>query len=390
MRATNPWLAISFLTLSLGACKSVEKDFNRPLPPGAPALLVVEDPADWPDMKGDWHAREELLPALERSLKWTDTKQAQKFFPIEGVSHSRALASLQRFRELLLESRSPEEFERALKEEFTLYQSAGWDGRGGGVLYTAYCTPIMPGSLTQDAQHRFPLYAQPDDLEKGERGEILGRATNAGLEPYPARAAIEASGMLNGRGLELVWLKSPLDAFIAHVNGSAFVRLADGTMARFGYAATNGREYTSLGKELIADGRLEAERTNLASIREWARAHPEEVDEYLARNERYVFFTSISGNPRGSLNVEVSAERSLATDKALFPRGAVVFVDTHIPGAKWTDGKEFHQFMLDQDTGGAIRTAGRADIYLGVGDAAEELAGSQRVEGQLYYFFLRG
>jgi membrane-bound lytic murein transglycosylase A len=257
------------------------------------------------------------------------------------------------------------------------------------VLFTGYCTPILEGSLARDAQHRFPLYALPDDLAKGENGEILGRATEAGLEPYPDRAAIEASGMLAGRGLELVWLKSPLEAFIAHVNGSAFIRLPDGSMARFGYAGTNGREYTSLGKELIEDGRVEAERLNLASIREWARAHPEEVDEYLARNERYVFFTPISGNPRGSLNVEVSAERSLATDKTLFPRGAVVFVETHTNGDGWTDGQEYHRFMLDQDTGGAIRTAGRADIYLGVGPAAEELAGAQRVEGQLYYLFLR-
>jgi len=389
MDATRLLVPIFLLPLALGACKSAEKDFNRPLPPGSPALLLVEDPADWPDMRPDWNARAQLGPALERSIRWTDSKHAQQFFPIEGVTHARALASLQRFRELLEASTSGADFESSLKSEFSLYKSAGWDGRGGGVLYTGYCTPILDGSLTQDEQHRFPLYAQPDDLQKGEQGEILGRLTPAGIEPYPARAAIEASGMLAGRGLELVWLRSPLDAFIAHVNGSAFIRLSDGTMARFGYAATNGREYTSLGKQLIESGRLEAERTNLATIREWAREHPEEVSEYLGRNERYVFFTPITGNPRGSLNVEVAAERSLATDKTLFPRGAVVFVDTHIDGADWTDGKEFHQFMLDQDTGGAIRTAGRADIYLGVGQAAEDLAGAQRVEGQLYYLFLR-
>ena len=113
------------------------------------------------------------------------------------------------------------------------------------------------------------------------------------------------------------------------------------------------------------------------------------MQEFLNRNERYVFFTPISGNPRGSLNLEVSAERTLATDKTLFPRGAVVFVDTHIAGSHWTEGKEYHRFMLDQDTGGAIRTAGRGDIYLGVGGRAEALAGAQRVEGQLYYLFLR-
>jgi membrane-bound lytic murein transglycosylase A len=47
------------------------------------------------------------------------------------------------------------------------------------------------------------------------------------------------------------------------------------------------------------------------------------------------------------------------------------------------------QFFMDQDTGGAIRTAGRADLYLGAGDEAERVAGSTRAEGQLYYFFLK-
>lgn len=378
-------LAVSLL----GACKSQEKDFNRPLPPGAPALIEVTSLAEWPDFTEDWHARDELMPALERSIAWTEKPHAAQFFPIEGVSHQRALASLVRFRSILLESTSGEEFEKKLQQEFSLYKSAGWDGRGGGVLFTGYCTPILQGSLTADAQHRFPLFGLPADLRKGERGEILGRATEAGIEPYPARAAIEASGMLRDKGLELVWLQSELDAFIAHVNGSAFVRLPDGKMARFGYAGTNGREYTSLSKELVAAGRLSAQESNLAGIRRWAQENPAEVQSFLDKNERYVFFTPIEGNPRGSLNVEVTAERTLATDKSLFPRGAVVYVDTHIAGAHWTEGEEFHRFMLDQDTGGAIRTAGRADIYLGVGGRAEALAGAQRVEGQLYYLFLK-
>ena len=57
---------------------------------------------------------------------------------------------------------------------------------------------------------------------------------------------------------------------------------------------------------------------------------------------------------------------------------------THVPGP---DGRQqpFHGFMLDQDAGGAIRAAGRCDIYFGVGDEAEQTAGRQYAEGQLYY-----
>jgi membrane-bound lytic murein transglycosylase A len=81
--------------------------------------------------------------------------------------------------------------------------------------------------------------------------------------------------------------------------------------------------------------------------------------------------------------VEVSPGRTIATDKTLFPRGAVAFVTgpAHEPIV--------NRFQFDQDTGGAIRTAGRADLYLGVGPEAEEQAGQTKIEGQLYYLFLK-
>ena len=129
---------------------------------------------------------------------------------------------------------------------------------------------------------------------------------------------------------------------------------------------------------------LEPDRVSLRAIRAWAAETSEEtVLEYLGRNESYVFFTPIDGGPHGSLDVPVTPERSVATDKSLFPRGAVVFVSCEI------DGRPFEQVFLDQDTGGAIRTAGRADLYLGVGDEAEERSGRVRSPGQMYYAFLR-
>ena len=50
---------------------------------------------------------------------------------------------------------------------------------------------------------------------------------------------------------------------------------------------------------------------------------------------------------------------------------------------------EYKNFMFDQDTGGAIRAAGRADLYMGTGQAAELLAGGQYANGLMYYFFLK-
>ncbi len=378
----------ALILLGLASCKCAKPNYEQPLPPGARALLPLGPNDVVPDFAQQWNERGEILPALDRSLEWTRKKVAPRYFPIEGITHERALASLERMRELLQNSKSSSEFGRKVRDEFVVYKSAGWDAKGGGVLFTGYCTPILPGSRERTAECRYPLYALPPDLVKGEQGEILGRRTASGaLEPYPTRAAIEKGSLLANQGLELVWLRDPIDAFIAHVNGSAVVRLSDDQLVRLGYAGKNGRPYSSLGKALVADGQLKSDEVSLAKIRQWAQAHPERVPEYLGKNESYVFFTAIDGNPRGSLNVEVTGGRTLATDKTLFPRGAIVYVDTQLSVGKHV--RPYERFLFDQDTGGAIRTAGRADIYLGVGDEAEALAGSTRSEGQLYYLFLR-
>jgi len=382
-RLIAPILALS----ALAACQT-HPDYGRPLPEGWPALIKLAPNEARPDFAQQWNERDEILPALERSIAWTRKPYSEQFFPIEGISHDHALASLERFRAALTESSSPAEFAARLEREFDVYRSAGWDGRGGGVLFTGYFTPILKGSLAAAPGYDWPLYGLPEDLAKGPQGEILGRKLEGGgIEPYPTRGVIEASHMLAGRGLELVWLTDPFDAFIAHVNGSAFVELPDGSMVKFGYAGQNGHEYTSLGAQLVADKRMKADQVSMASLRDWAARHPDELAGYLARNDRYVFFTEISGTPRGSLNVEVEPGRTLATDKRLFPRGAVVFVDTELRDVRGRE-QPFEHFLLDQDTGGAIRTAGRADIYLGIGPEAGALAGRTQAEGQLYYLFL--
>lgn len=385
-------------TLVLAACASTP-DYSRALPEGAPALLPLEPGEPIPDLTAQWNERDDIAVALENSIDWTRRKHAASCFPMAGITHERALKSLERFRQMLAEATSPEDFQDRLENEFQFFKSAGWDGRGGGVLFTAYCTPILRGNLTQDATYRFPLYRLPDDLKKRKDGSVEGWETSFGMiEAYPSRHAIEAGHILEGLGLELVWLADPIDAFLAHVNGSAFIELPSGELFRCGYAGKNGREYTSLGKELEADGKIEKGHASLRRIREWAaNASEEERFDYLHRNESFVFFTEIAGNPHGSLDVEVTGERSLATDKTLFPRGALVFVDASGRIDAKQKGKQngatvadpIQELMLDQDTGGAIRTAGRADIYLGIGPEAEERSGSVKLEGQLYYLFVK-
>jgi len=375
--------ASCILLLSLAPACATTPDYASVLADGAPALLPLGPDEKVPDFSDQWSQREEILPALDNSIAWTRREHARSFFPIAGIEHERALASLERFRELLTSATGPADFQKSIERDFQVYKSAGWNGRGGGVLFTAYCTPILRGSLEPDEHYRYPLFRLPKDLVKGRDGTVLGWETPQGRQPrYPQRSVIEATNMLAGQ--ELVWLADPMDAYLAHVNGSAFLELPDGKQYRVGYAGKNGRPYTSLGKELEADGKIPRGEANLRTIREWAsRASPDELREYLDRNQSYVFFTPIEGNPHGSLDVEVTAGRSLATDKSLFPRGACVYV-AGPPGESGVN-----RFLFDQDTGGAIRSAGRADLYLGVGPAAEELAGHTKIEGQLYYLFLK-
>lgn len=386
--------ALPIAALCLAACQTYapvqstgKADYGRALPAGASALLLLGAGDKIPNLTGSWVRRDEILPVLERSLAYTRTRHAGQFFPIEGISQERAILSLERMADLLERTQSAAEFQRSFEAEFDVYKSAGWDGRGGGVLFTGYCTPLLPGSLQPSARYKYPLHALPPDLVKAADGKTLGQETPTGLRPYPKRRDVLRDPAY--RALEIVWLEDPVDAYIAHVNGSAFIELETGEIARFGYAGKNGQPYSSLGKALIAAGEVPAEEMSLAAIRRWAeRTDPTRIAGFLDRNESYVFFTPIDGNPRGSLNVPVAAERSLATDKTLFPRGALVFVDTELPTPEGGI-VPFQQLMLDQDTGGAIRTAGRADIYMGVGHRAEKLSGAIQSAGQMYYLFLK-
>ncbi len=377
------------LLVALGAAACQTPDYGRPLPPGAPALLPLKKGEVRPRFASTWYDREELYPALDRSIEWFDRPSSQRHFPIEGITHEQARASVRRFRDLLVQSRDGDEFDSRVIQEFVILKSAGWNAKGGGVLFTGYCTPILDGSMTADATYRHPLYALPPDLVKAKDGEILGqKQADGSIRPYPTRAAIEASGMLKGKNLELVYLRDPLDAFIAHVNGSAVIRLPDGTEKKFGYHGKNGREYRSLGKALVRDKHIPAKDISLAAIRAWGEKNPDLLQKYIEEDDSFVFFLPIDGTPKGSLNVDVEPGRTLATDKALFPRGGLVYVDVKAP-AKAQTAYIYDRMMVDQDTGGAIRTAGRADIYIGIGDEAEQIAGATKYPGQMYYLFLK-
>ncbi len=375
--------------------ESTKVDFYQELPPGQLALRKIS-PSEYPAFSLAQANREDLTKSIDNSLLYLSRASSKSFYPYLDITHDRAVASLVAMREMVTNASQgiPDaDFAQLLASKFEVYQSIGAprpDGMGytNTVLFTAYCTPIYDASLTRTAEYQYPLYKRPADLQSDEiTGQVFGRRTAEGtLVPFYTRKEIEEGGVL--AGTEIVWLKSRWDAYIITIQGSARLRLPDGKTFEIGYAGANGRDYSSPGRKLLADGKITKDQLNLRGLAAYFNANPQDLGPYTTLNERYVFFTETTGGPFGSLNVPVTAFATIATDKAVYPRAMPAFLVTPMAGNNNTKAP-YRGFMLDQDAGGAIRAAGRTDIYMGIGPAAEVQSGNQLDEGQLYYIAVK-
>ena len=234
-------------------------------------------------------------------------------------------------------------------------------------LFTGYFEPELVGSRKADGRFRYPLYRLPPDAPEGT--------------PWLTREEIETSGVLDGRGLEIVWLEDPVDKFFLQIQGSGRVSLAEGGALRVGYGGKNGHEYRSIGQELVRRGVFEEHQVSAQVIRSWVRQNPEEGTALLRHNPAYVFFREVSRvpaekGPLGAMNRSVTAGRSLAVDPDFVPLGAPVWMEKEgqVP---------MRRLMIAQDTGSAIKGAQRGDIFFGTGETAGREAGRIRDPGRM-------
>jgi membrane-bound lytic murein transglycosylase A len=391
------------LPVALAGCKTTpEPEPASPKPdPWAqtegPALIKLGPNDPKPDFGAAYAAKDAYLEqAVDRSISWFQAPSSQQFFPFYNQSttevvatHEQAAASTIAFKDALTTATSASDFSGKIEQLFDVWQSVGYDS-DRHVLFTGYFSPEFKGSRTQTEQYRYPLYKRPADLVTDPvSGEPKGRRMPDGsTQSWPGRAEIESSNMF--AGTELAWVESALDAYIIHVNGSAKIFTPDNKIMYIGYAGKTDRPYSGLGKALVDAGVIPKEKLSLRAIREEYRKNPAAIEEVMGKNESYVFFTEYPGAnwPAGSLGVKVHEKATLATDKKIFPRGGVVVVDTVTPTIA-RGPQQFLRFLMDQDTGGAIRAAGRADIYMGTGAAAELLAGGQFNDGKLFYLVLK-
>src|SRR4030088_1176521 len=256
---------------------------------------------------------------------------------------------------------------------------------------TGYYEPVVDGSRTQTDVYTVPVYRRPSNLfVRGvkqsasglpNKGEVFGKIGRPTLVPYCDRAEIE-DGAIAGRGLEICWLKNQTDLLFTQIQGSARVRIEDGSTIRINYDAHNGYPYTAVGRILIDRGIVPKDQMSMQRIREWMDQNPDGAKELRRQNRSYVFFREVQLSDKdeavGAQGVPRTPGRSIAVDKALHVYGTPFFIEGELPIESEQSKTPFRRLMIAQDTGSAIVGPARADLYFGAGAEAGRVSGRLR------------
>src|SRR5216683_3336830 len=279
---------------------------------------------------------------------------------------------------------------RAFFEERFLPLRISRLGEDAGFV-TGYYEPVIDGSRTQTDVYTVPLYRRPSNLfVRGfkqsniglpNKGQVFRKIGRRKLVPYYDRAEIE-DGAIAGRGLEICWLKNQTDLLFTQIQGSARVRIEDGSTIRINYDAHNGYPYTAVGRILIYRGIVPKDQMSMQRIREWMDQNPDGAKELRRQNRSYVFFREVQLSDKdeavGAQGVPLTPGRSIAVDKALHVYGTPFFIEGELPIESEQSKTPFHRLMIAQDTGSAIVGPARADLYFGAGVDAGRVSGRLR------------
>jgi membrane-bound lytic murein transglycosylase A len=279
---------------------------------------------------------------------------------------------------------------RAFFEEHFLPLRISRLGEGEGFV-TGYYEPIIDGSRTQTDVYTVPVYRRPSNLfvrgakqsSSGlpNKGQVFRKIGRRKLVPYYDRAEIE-DGAIAGRGLEICWLKDQTDLLFTQIQGSARVRLEDGSTLRINYDAHNGYPYTPVGRILIDRNIIPKDQMSMQKIREWMEQNPDGAKELRRQNRSYVFFREVQLSDKdeavGAQGVPLTPGRSIAVDKALHVYGTPFFIEGELPIESEQSKTPFRRLMIAQDTGSAIVGPARADLYFGAGADAGKVSGRLR------------
>ena len=358
-----------------------------PHPPADPLRLPDSalEPTDWNALDG-W-AMDDHAAAFATFL--TSCRPMLRTILPEGETRPMYFALTQVCRRALAAGRLAEEQARMFFERNFRPLRITKLGDSAGFL-TGYYEPIVDGSRFPTGIFKVPIYRRPPDLVPPlnatgpgfpNRGQSLRRTTSGQLVPYYDRGEI-LDGALDGQHLEICWIRDQIDALLIQIQGSARVRLEDGTMLRITYDAHNGYSYVPVGRILIERHIIPREEMSLERIREWMHANPQSAEEVRRQNRSFVFFRiaglSDDREAVGAQGVPLTPGRSIAVDNSLHVYGTPFFIQGGLPLSSEKRTASFDRLMIAQDTGSAIVGPARADIYWGAGDQAGHLAGRIR------------
>lgn len=262
--------------------------------------------------------------------------------------------------------------------------------QGNGFL-TGYFEPEYAGSLQRNELFPTPLYGRPLDLVTLEQGSSLPgmpslqsarRRSDGALEPYPTRREIEATDIAKNWPI-IAWLRDPVDRFVMQVQGSARLRLPDGSVVRVAYAGRNGHPYTSLGRLLSQSENIPPSEMTMDRLVARLKGDPAWSRDFIWNNASFVFFR-LAGEldpaqgPLGGAGVPLTAHRSIAADRTIWPYGLPMWLSGQVPTADRTRTQPLQRLTVIQDTGSAIVGPGRFDLFFGSGAEAGFIAGLTR------------
>ena len=243
-------------------------------------------------------------------------------------------------------------------------------------FFTGYYETEVDGSRFPSDEFTVPIYAAPAETVKKKQSTVFSDLDRTKIE----------DGALAGKNLEICYVKSPIDAFFAQIQGSTRIKLDSGRLLRLNYIASNGMPYTPVGKFLIDRGVVSREEMSMDKIRDFMEANPDEGKELRRKNRSFVFFTEtpLGANDEciGGQGIALTPGRSLAVDKRIHVYGTPIWVEAELPIESEKPETRFHRLLFAQDTGSAIVGPARADIYFGHGEDISHIAGRIKQYGQ--------
>ena len=339
-----------------------------------------------------------LLLAIDRSMTYFDGAGRDQITSVAGrqVDAKHMNRTLTAFRDIIRSEASLEQKQKRIADDFLLLRAV-WQTGAGDVLFTGYYEPLLEGSLTRTDKYKYPLYMPPPDIvmERVSAHETkISRKVNGGAVPYYTRREIDVDGVLQGRGLELIWVSDPVELSSLHIQGSGKIKLEDGKMLSVSYAQNNGRPFRSVTMNMLDQKKIKRSDASYRGFKTWLKGRSEkELFEILSHNERYIFFRFVDREPVGAIGQPVTPDRSIATDPAFFPQGALAFIRLRKPilddDYNVVRRVAFSRFVLNQDKGSAIKGPGRVDLFCGFGPKARATAGSLKEKGELYFLLLK-